>query len=180
MKFFQKFLAPDDGAPAGDAGQDAPPEQAPPPSADEPKVDKAYLDNLVTVMKEQQQAEVARLLEEERQKAGMDDAQKAQFELDKRTQAVEQREQEAARRELQADTLKFLGEKSLPVELADYIIGTDTKDTLKRIDAFKPLFDQAVQAQVEARMTGKTPARGNPAASSSEDMRAKVRSAIGG
>ena len=52
---------------------------------------------------------------------------------------------------------------------------------MKRIDTFKPLFDKAVQEQVEKRLAGKAPERGNSSQTNDKDtLRENIRSLLKG
>jgi hypothetical protein len=150
-------------------------------SGDEATYNKADVEKLVADMQGKQRAEFETILENERKKAGMDDAQKAAFELEQKEKALEAKEAALALKELRADTAKLLSDKDMPQDFLEYIIGVDIEDTIKKLETFKPLFDKAVQDQVEKRMAGKTPERGNGQQTpSGETEREKIRNILQG
>lgn len=113
-------------------------------------------------------------------KASMKPEEKAEYEQKQRFEELDKREKEAAAKELRLDTLGILSEKQLDKDFLDYVIGTDKDSTVKRIDAFKGLFDKAVQAQVETRLAGKTPPAGSGAGREVNSIRDQFKSALGG
>lgn len=87
--------------------------------------------------------------------------EKAKYEFAQREKKVEEKEKEIALRELKAETLKTLSEKNIPHQVIDIVIADNAENTAKNIDAFKTVFDEAVQAAVEQRLSGKSPQVGD-------------------
>lgn len=118
--------------------------------------------------------ELAAKLEEGRTEAEklakMTAAEKEKFEFDKRLAELESKEKSLAARELQAEASKTLVGKGLPGSALEFVLADSAENTSKRIDAFKTMFDAAVQSGVEQRLQGKTPHAGSPAKKSSEDQ----------
>jgi len=128
----------------------------------------------------QMEAAVARAADEALKKAQMKPEEKAEYEQKQRLEELEKREREAADKELRLETMELLSGKQLDKEFLDYVIGQDKEATAKRIDAFKGLFDKAVQAQVEVRLTGKTPPAGRAAGGEASSVRDQFKNAMGG
>ena len=64
----------------------------------------------------------------------------------------------------------------MPNSFLNFIIGADEKATMDNISAVKTAFDNAVQAQVEERLKGKTPTVGN---TSGDSIQNEIEKALG-
>jgi len=92
--------------------------------------------------------------------AKMNAEQKAEYERQKREEALAKREQEITRRELRATALETLAEKGLPKQLADILDYTDAESTNKSIESVEKVFREAVEAAVNERLKGGAPKGG--------------------
>lgn len=75
---------------------------------------------------------------------------------------LEKMEKDSFKKELTNSAIKTATEKELPIQLIDFLLGTDLESTNKNIDTFKSIFDNHIQKQVEARIQGNsyTPPKG--------------------
>lgn len=105
--------------------------------------------------------------------AKMNAAEKAEHDFKKREQALLDKESNIAARELKAETLKTLSDKQLPSTVIDIVLAADAESTSKNIDAFKDVFDNAVQTAVEERLSGKSPTVGNGGGAKAADEQAR-------
>lgn len=126
--------------------------------------DQAYIDKLLADQKAAQDAAVKEALKV----AGMDAEGKAAYEKEKAEKDLADREAGIALRELKADAREVLAGSGIPAEFLDVLIGKDLKETKANAETFKRQFDSAVQAQVEKRLSGKTPTGGNGGGTPSE------------
>lgn len=126
--------------------------------------DQAYIDKLLADQKAAQDAAVKEALKV----AGMDAEGKAAYEKEKAEKDLADREAGIALRELKADAREVLAENGIPAEFLDVLVGKDLKETKSNAETFKKQFDAAVQAQVEKRLSGKTPSSGNGGGTHSE------------
>ncbi len=126
--------------------------------------DQSYIDKL---LKQQEEAKNA-AVEEALKVAGMDEKSKADYAKQKSEKEMADREAALARRERLADARELFSEKEVPMEFLDILTGNSKEETIKNVDNFKAKFDAAVQAQVEKRLTGKTPHNGNSGGAASE------------
>lgn len=131
-----------------------------------------YIDKLLADQKAAQDAAVKEAL----RVAGMDAEGKAAYEKEKAEKGLADREAAIALRELKADAKEVLAGNGIPAEFLDVLVGKDLKETRKNTETFKKQFDAAVQAQVEKRLSGKTPSGGNGggAPSEAEAMAAEI------
>lgn len=127
--------------------------------------DQAYIDQLLANQKKAQDEAVAEALKV----AGMDADSKAAYEKQQEEKRLKDRETEIALRELKADAKEVLAEKEIPGSFLNLLVGKDLEETKANADAFKKQFDLAVQAQVEKRLSGKTPSGGNGGGTPGED-----------
>lgn len=134
--------------------------------------DQAYIDKLLADQKAARDEAVKEALKV----AGMDPEGKAAYEKEKAEKDLADREAEIALRELKADAREVLAGNGIPAEFLDVLVGKDLKETRANAEKFKKQFDAAVQAQVEKRLSGKTPAGGNGggAPSEAEAMAAEI------
>lgn len=78
-------------------------------------------------------------------------------EHDKLKQELAESKARLARMELESDTIENLKEEDLPIEFKSFLIAENAETTLENINLFKPIFLDAVQAEVEKRLKGRTP-----------------------
>lgn len=134
--------------------------------------DQAYVDKLIADQKAAQDAAV----KEAMKVAGMDPEGKAAYEKEKAEKNLADREAEITLRELKSDAKEVLEEKGIPAGFLDILVGKDLKETKANAEMFKKQFDAAVQAQVEKRISGKTPSgsSGGDTPSEAETMAAEI------
>ena len=105
--------------------------------------------------------DVQKLVQEEIKKAAMSPEERAKYEADEREKSLAAREEAISLRERTADAKALLAENGLPASFTEMVVGKDTVETKKNVEAFRSQFDSAVQAQVEKRLSGKTPEAGS-------------------
>lgn len=115
--------------------------------------DQAYIDRMLAYQAQLRDEAVAEALKV----AGMDAESKEAYEKQKEEKRLADREAGIALRELKADARGLMEEKDIPAAFLDILVGKDLEETRKNADAFKKQFDSAVQAQVEKRISGRTP-----------------------
>lgn len=94
--------------------------------------------------------------------ANMSEDEQRDYKYNQKMQELEEREAELAKRELSAEAAQQLSKQGLPVEAVDFVVGKDAETTLANIKAFKTMFDNALSAEVSARIaTGKPNAATN-------------------
>lgn len=200
-RFWNIFFAPDNGAGAGGAAAApdpvTPPATDPAPVAPEPATPPATDPAPATITAEEaaRQVEAAKAeakaayeqqlaekLTEAEKLAKMSKEDREKYELQQRLAELEKKEQAMAARELKNEAIKTLSEKGLPMAVADFLVAENAEATAKRIDTFKGVFDQAVQAAVEERLKGKTPVTGGGSGTQSptDQMRSAFSSALRG
>lgn len=101
-----------------------------------------------TIKKEQEEAKrLAELSAEERAK-----------EIENKSiKEVEQLKLEIKRRDLELDTTQRLKEEGLDISFKSFLMGDDAEKTNENIKAFKSIYDEKVQEEVEKRLAGKSP-----------------------
>lgn len=105
--------------------------------------------------------DVQKLVQEEMKKAAMSPEERAKYEADEREKTLKEREDAISLRERTADAKELLAENGLPVSFTEMVIGKDKAATEENVKAFKSQYDTAVQAQVEKRLSGRTPDAGS-------------------
>lgn len=144
----------------GTAGSDDTTEST---AEDKAKTQKTFDADYIKKLEAEHEAALNKAVEEAVKKAGMTEEEKAAYAKEQKEIELEQREKELFRKELKAETKSLLAEQKLPASIADMVMGDDIEATKKNMAAFKETFDAAVQAQVEARLVGKTPVSGSGA-----------------
>lgn len=87
--------------------------------------------------------------------------ERAKYEADEREKALKEREDAISLRERTAEAKELLAENGLPASFTKMVVGKNAEETKQNVEAFKSKFDSAVQAQVEKRLSGKTPEAGS-------------------
>lgn len=114
-------------------------------------------------------ADVQKLVQEEMKKAAMPPEERAKYEADEREKSLKEREAAISLRERTAEAKELLAENGLPASFTEMVVGEDKAATEKNVKAIKTKFDEAVQAQVEKRLSGKTPDAGSGVSGSPGD-----------
>lgn len=105
--------------------------------------------------------DVQKMVQEEMKKAAMTPEERAKYEAEEREKSLKEREEAVSLRERTADAKALLAENGLPASFTGMVTGKDAAETKKNVEAFKEQFDAAVQAQVEKRLSGRTPDAGS-------------------
>lgn len=101
--------------------------------------------------------DIAALVQEELRKASMNPEEKEAYEKQQKERRLAEREDAISLRERRADAKELLADNGLPAEFQDMVMGKDRAATEANVKSFKSRFDEAVQARVEARLSGRTP-----------------------
>ena len=86
--------------------------------------------------------------------------ERAKEEEAKRIQAIEERERALAIKEMRVATQTLLSEEGLPGEFIDFVIDKTAEATKEKIGTLRQIFDKAVEARVDERLTQKAPRKG--------------------
>lgn len=86
--------------------------------------------------------------------------ERAKEEEAKRIQAIEERERALAIKEMRVATQTLLSEEGLPSEFIDFVIDETAEATKEKIGTLRQIFDKAVEARVDERLTQKAPRKG--------------------
>ncbi len=86
--------------------------------------------------------------------------ERAKEEEAKRIQAIEERERALAIKEMRVATQTLLSEEGLPGEFIDFAIDETAEATKEKIGTLRQIFDKAVEARVDERLTQKAPRKG--------------------
>lgn len=94
--------------------------------------------------------------------ARMTKDERDRYNLQKREKALEAREREITRRELQATARSTLAEKSLPMDLADILDYTDADACSESMEKVEKIFQSAMATTINERLKGAGPLRKAP------------------
>lgn len=146
-------------------------------TSDNQQVQTYTTDEVAQMLKEETDKRVAEALEaqkvefEQKQAESeklkkMDDAQRREYELERRIKELEERERATAIKENRMEASNVMLKRGLPVEFVDYVIADDAETMLENINQFEKAFNTAVQNAVDKRIsTPKPGAKGNSTAS---------------
>ncbi len=88
-------------------------------------------------------------------------AEEKKAEEDKlRAEELARKDKELTYRELQLEAVAELNKRKLPVGFAKMLLGETAEDTLKKITTFEKEFTEAVDAEVSAKLKGRTLEKG--------------------
>jgi hypothetical protein len=74
-----------------------------------------------------------------------------------RAEELAKKDRELTVRELQLEAVDELNKRKLPVGFAKILLGETAEDTLEKIKLFETAFREAVQAEVDSKLKGRTP-----------------------
>ena len=89
--------------------------------------------------------------------AKMSEAEKKVHALEVREQQVADKETQLALMENKNEASKILAEKGISLELVDFIVADEAEAMMSNITVLDTAFKASVKAEVEKRLTGKTP-----------------------
>ena len=153
------------------SGEDAEEQQA--VAATEPAGDEAAeadMADMLAALKDDLEAKLRETLEEAVRLNGMSPEERTAYDAQTRLKALEEREKALERRELKADAQEKLAELGLPAGLAEALNCEDRAAMEKSVRALGEAFHQAVQAAVEARLKGVSPAAGASAQETGDEL----------
>ena len=111
--------------------------------------------------KEKWEQEQAVKIEQEKELAKLSEEEKAKKQLEMERQSLEKERLEFKKIKLELETTKILDERKLPTKFAKYLIAEDNEKTLANINEFQENWQQAIQSEIESRLKGKTPQKGD-------------------
>ena len=132
--------------------------------------DEARLMAMLEAFRADVAEETRRAVDEALRRSAMSPEERAAWEAQDREQSLAQREQALTRREARADALELLAQKGLPAALADAVRCDSPADARQSVEALEAAFREAVQAAVEERLKGKSPAAGASAQDAGDEL----------
>ena len=118
----------------------------------EAEKEKAYQAQLEAELKESER--LAQMNEADRVKAKAEKERK-QFEQEKKLFAEQMKAFE--QQKIKNQTMQMLGERNMPVELAQFITSQNADEIMDNVNTFQKHFNEAVEKVVAERLRGKTP-----------------------
>ena len=118
----------------------------------EAEKEKAYQAQLEAELKESER--LAQMNEADRVKAKAENERK-QFEQEKKLFAEQMKAFE--QQKIKNQTMQMLGERNMPVELAQFITSQNADEIMDNVNTFQKHFNEAVEKVVVERLRGKTP-----------------------
>lgn len=99
---------------------------------------------------EQEKAEAEKLRD-------MDDAQKKEYEYNKKVTALEQKEKELTLAQNKLEASKVMAEHDLPISFVDYIVAEDAETMMANINSFEKLWKTAMSEAVTKKIAQPAP-----------------------
>ena len=137
------------------------------PTFDEVLKNKAYqsefdkrINKAIETAKSKWDEEAKAQADEAAKLAKMKADEKAEYERQKREDALTKREAEITRRELHAEAITQLTADGLPASLADIVDCTSADNCKKSMESVKKAFGEAVEKAVNDKLKGTTPKTG--------------------
>lgn len=110
--------------------------------------------------KQKWEKEYQQKIEQEKELAKLSEEEKAKKKLELEKEEFEKERLEFQRTKLELETTKILDERKLPTKFARYLIAEDAEKTFANIDEFGKVWQESIQAEIDARLKGKTPVTG--------------------
>lgn len=117
----------------------------------EPTVSVSELQRRLDKQQQKFEQQLKEAIEKERSYAEMSEKEKQKAQLDARIEALDQREAEIAKKELQAEVKADIQEKGLPTELSEILVQVGDKEAiLEAVNLVKKYVDEAVNEGIKA------------------------------
>lgn len=94
--------------------------------------------------------------------AKMNDEQKYQYELEQREKAILDKERALSLAENKAEASSILVDRGISTKLVDMVVAEDADEMMERINLLEQAFKASVKAEVEKRLSSKTPKKNLP------------------
>lgn len=104
----------------------------------------------------------------------MTELERKAYEQKKEAEKIQQRERDITRRELMAEAKNTLGEKKLPISLADILDYSDAEKCNSSLAIVEKVFNEAVEAGVNEKLKGGPPPKDVPPGNSLEEMEKEI------
>lgn len=119
-------------------------------------------DRRVTEAIKKQERKTNAKIAEAQKLASMNEAEKYEYQLQQREQAIAAKEKELAMLENKNEASKILNEKGISLALVDFVVAEDAETMKANIDLLDRAFKASVKAEVEKRLGSAAPKK-NPA-----------------
>lgn len=96
-------------------------------------------------------------LKESEKLARMNESEKYEYELQRREEAIAEKERALALAENKAEASKILADKGLAQSLVEFVVAEDAEEMNRRIKVMNDAFQRAVKAEVAKRMGSAAP-----------------------
>lgn len=129
------------------------------PEHKEPMYSQSDLDREISLRFEKWEKRQEKEIQEAQKLASMDAQEKAQYELDKREQELNNMQREITMQQNTNQCMSMLSERGIDVELAQFVVAEDAETMKANIDNIDKVFKSAVENEVNKRLQGTTPKR---------------------
>lgn len=119
-------------------------------------------DKRVTAALQKQERKTNAKIAEAQKLATMNEAEKYEYQLKQREEAIAAKEKELAMLENKNEASKILSEKGISLALVDFVVAEDAETMKANIDLLDRAFKASVKAEVEKRLGSAAPKK-NPA-----------------
>lgn len=120
------------------------------------------IDQRVTQAIQTQQKKAEKKIAEATKLAQMNEAEKYEYQLQQREEAIIAKEKELVLATNRAAADKVLAERGIPLTLVDFVVAEDAETMKANIDALDTAFKEAVKGEIEKRLASKTPRQNMP------------------
>lgn len=121
------------------------------------KLLQAEADKRVTSALKKQQERFEREKLESEKLRDMDEAQRKEYEYEKRVKQLEEKEKEFNLAQNKLEASKVMSEHGLPISFVDYIVAEDAETMMKNITSFEVQWKAAIADAVQQRMAQPAP-----------------------
>lgn len=122
---------------------------------------QSEVDRRITTAQKKWEAKTQAQMAEAEKLRKMDEAQRTQYEYDKRIADLEAKEREFALRENKIEAQRILIDKGLPKDMVEYVVADDAETMMERITSFERMFNAAVNDAVAKRVATPAPRSSN-------------------
>lgn len=127
---------------------------------------QAELDAMIQKFSDKRVSQAMKTVEKKQRESeklhNMNADDRREYDLSQREQAIIEKEAELARLENKSEGLSILAEKGLHAGLIDFVLSDDADEMYSNIKTLDKLFKASVKAEVEKRLSSKTPTQSLP------------------
>lgn len=113
-------------------------------------------------LREEMRKQIEKERKEAEELAKLSEKEKADRLFAQQREEFEKQKLEFEKAKLELEATKILDERKIPARFVKYVVADTAENTMANIESFEKEWKEAIQSEIELRLKGKTPQKGDP------------------